>query len=99
MCPVPALARSQSKPAVGAPSRIGDSCTFYSFRTSSYKSHFLESPSGLKARGDGMRHGAPWRQLLLPLCHGPLLRRSCMSMYACAKQHLPPIHMCRRSLC
>ncbi|KAK9829742.1 hypothetical protein WJX72_007624 [[Myrmecia] bisecta] len=33
---------------LGAPLRIGESCTFHSFKTNNYKLHFLESPSGLK---------------------------------------------------
>ena len=39
----------ESKSQLGAPLRIGDSCTFQSFRTNNYKLHFLESPSGFKA--------------------------------------------------
>ena len=33
---------------MGAPLRIGEACSFYAFRASNYKLHFLESPSGLK---------------------------------------------------
>ncbi|CAL5228832.1 g12035 [Coccomyxa viridis] len=40
--------RTESKSQLGAPLRIGDSCTFQSFRTNNYKLHFLESPSGFK---------------------------------------------------
>ena len=42
------LCRSDEKQQLGAPLKIGDSCTFRSFRTNNYKLHFLESPSGLK---------------------------------------------------
>jgi hypothetical protein len=41
--------RSPTKQQMGAPMRIGDGCSFNSFRTSAYKLHYLESPSGLKA--------------------------------------------------
>ncbi len=43
-----AHAHSPAKQQMGAPMRIGDGCSFNSFRTSAYKLHFLESPSGLK---------------------------------------------------
>ena len=33
--------------------RIGDGCSFNSIRTSAYKLHFMESPSGLKVGGCG----------------------------------------------
>ena len=33
---------------MGAPLRIGEACSFFAFRASNYKLHFLESPSGLK---------------------------------------------------
>ena len=33
---------------MGAPLRIGEACSFYAFRASNYKLHFLELPSGLK---------------------------------------------------
>lgn len=33
---------------LGAPLRIGDTCSFQSFTTDNYKLHFAESPSGLK---------------------------------------------------
>jgi len=36
---------------LGATLRIGEACTFHSFRTNNYKLHFLESPSGLKVQG------------------------------------------------
>ena len=35
---------------MGAPTRIGQGCTFRAFKTDTYKLHFLESPSGLKVR-------------------------------------------------
>ncbi|CAL8470891.1 g10433 [Coccomyxa elongata] len=40
--------RTDTKSQLGAPLRIGESCTFRSFRTNNYKLHFLESPSGIK---------------------------------------------------
>ncbi|KAI7842439.1 hypothetical protein COHA_004078 [Chlorella ohadii] len=40
--------KNPAKQQMGAPQRIGDGCSFNSFRTSAYKLHFLESPSGLK---------------------------------------------------
>ncbi|KAK9904240.1 hypothetical protein WJX75_007479 [Coccomyxa subellipsoidea] len=40
--------RTDTKTQLGAPLRIGESCTFRSFRTNNYKLHFLESPSGIK---------------------------------------------------
>lgn len=40
--------RSETKPQLGAPLNIGNSCSFKSFRTNNYKLHFMESPSGLK---------------------------------------------------
>lgn len=46
--PAPSVRRSPAKQQMGAPLRIGDGCAFQSFRTSAYKLHFLESPSGLK---------------------------------------------------
>ncbi|DBA96345.1 TPA: hypothetical protein ACH3X3_002520 [Trebouxia sp. C0006] len=39
---------SETKPQLGAPLNIGNSCSFKSFRTNNYKLHFMESPSGLK---------------------------------------------------
>jgi hypothetical protein len=33
--------------------RIGDGCSFNSIRTSAYKLHFMESPSGLKVGRGG----------------------------------------------
>ncbi|KAL0032098.1 hypothetical protein WJX77_004962 [Trebouxia sp. C0004] len=39
---------SETKPQLGAPLKIGNSCSFKSFRTNNYKLHFMESPSGLK---------------------------------------------------
>ena len=45
---VPLLARSDSKPQLGAPLSIGNACSFRSFRTNNYKLHFMESPSGIK---------------------------------------------------
>lgn len=32
----------------GASLRIGEGCTFHSYKTNSYKLHFMESPSGIK---------------------------------------------------
>ncbi|GAB4821347.1 hypothetical protein N2152v2_008393 [Parachlorella kessleri] len=40
--------KNMSKQPVGAPMRIGDACGFQSFKTSNYKLHFFESPSGVK---------------------------------------------------
>ena len=37
----------EGKP-LGSQFRIGDACSFYSFRTSNYKLHFFESPTGIK---------------------------------------------------
>lgn len=39
---------SETKPALGEPFRIGEGCSFHSFRTNNYKLHFMESPSGFK---------------------------------------------------
>lgn len=39
---------SDDKPQLGAPLKIGQACTFKSFRTNNYKLHFMESPSGVK---------------------------------------------------
>lgn len=39
---------SGTKPALGEPFRIGEGCSFHSFRTNNYKLHFMESPSGFK---------------------------------------------------
>lgn len=39
---------SATKPALGEPFRIGEGCSFHSFRTNNYKLHFMESPSGFK---------------------------------------------------
>ncbi len=39
-----------SNAQLGAPLRIGEACTFSSFRTNNYKLHFLESPAGVKVR-------------------------------------------------
>ena len=39
---------SAEKPRLGAPMKIGEGCSFRSFRTDVYQCHFLESPSGLK---------------------------------------------------
>lgn len=41
---------SGRKRSMGTPARIGDGCGFRSFKTESYKLHFLESPSGMKVR-------------------------------------------------
>ncbi len=41
---------SANKPALGESFRIGDGCSFHSFRTNNYKLHFMESPSGFKVR-------------------------------------------------
>ena len=35
---------------LGAPLRIGEACSFHTFRTNNYKLHFHESLSGIKAR-------------------------------------------------
>lgn len=40
--------KEPNKPQLGAPFKIGQGCKFYSFRTNTYKMHFLESPSGIK---------------------------------------------------
>lgn len=45
------LHRSDDKPQLGAPLKIGQACTFKSFRTNNYKLHFMESPSGVKVYG------------------------------------------------
>jgi hypothetical protein len=37
----------EGKP-LGAQARIGEGCSFHSFRTNNYKFHFFESPSGIK---------------------------------------------------
>jgi len=37
----------EGKP-LGAQARIGEGCSFHSFRTNNYKLHFFESPSGIK---------------------------------------------------
>lgn len=37
----------EGKP-LGSQARIGEGCTFHSFRTNNYKLHFFESPSGIK---------------------------------------------------
>jgi len=42
--------RRRDNKVLGAPLRIGEACTFHSFRTNNYKLHFLESPSGLKVQ-------------------------------------------------
>lgn len=44
------LLHCRDNKTLGAPLRIGEACTFHSFRTNNYKLHFLESPSGLKVR-------------------------------------------------
>lgn len=51
---------SPAKQQMGAPMRIGDGCSFNSFRTSSYKLHFLKLPSALKvgAQGGSEEQGA-----------------------------------------
>lgn len=36
------------KPKLGTPMKIGEGCSYKSFRTNVYQCHFLESPSGLK---------------------------------------------------
>ena len=47
---------------MGAPLRIGEGCSFNSFRTSTYKLHFLEAPSGLKVCGGGVA-GVRWGEV------------------------------------
>lgn len=37
----------EGKP-LGSQTRIGEGCSFHSFRTNNYKLHFFESPSGVK---------------------------------------------------
>jgi hypothetical protein len=45
---LPCVMCSPSKQQMGAPMRIGDGCSFNSIKTSNFKLHYLESPSGLK---------------------------------------------------
>ena len=42
---------------LGAPLRVGEACSFRSFRTNNYKLHFLESPSGFKVDTCSFHHG------------------------------------------
>lgn len=40
--------RAKAGTQLGAPLRIGESCSFWSFRANNYMLHFLETLSGLK---------------------------------------------------
>ncbi|GMH39841.1 hypothetical protein BSKO_07745 [Bryopsis sp. KO-2023] len=40
--------KDSNKPKLGTQLKIGEGCSFHSFKTNVYKFHFLESPSGLK---------------------------------------------------
>ena len=42
------LRRNDDKPQLGAQLRIGEACSFQSFKTNNYKLHFMETLSGLK---------------------------------------------------
>jgi hypothetical protein len=46
--PVSHFYRPAGKQQVGGPCRVGDGATFRSFTTTTYKMHYLETPSGLK---------------------------------------------------
>eukprot|EP00252_Welwitschia_mirabilis_P007606 TRINITY_DN19143_c0_g1_i1.p1 TRINITY_DN19143_c0_g1~~TRINITY_DN19143_c0_g1_i1.p1 ORF type:complete len:166 (+),score=19.17 TRINITY_DN19143_c0_g1_i1:256-753(+) len=39
---------SPAKASLGVPQLPGQGCSFHSFRTNTYKLHFMESPSGIK---------------------------------------------------
>jgi len=56
--------KPEVKSQLGAPLRIGEVCSFHSFKASNYRLHFLESPSGLKMVLNTDEHARDCRELL-----------------------------------
>ena len=60
--------RSDDKPQLGAQLRIGEACSFQSFKTNNYKLHFMETLSGLKVGSLGCRGSRRAEQHTSPVC-------------------------------
>lgn len=85
----------EGKP-LGSQTRIGEGCSFHSFRTNNYKLHFFESPSGIKVcclentRCSDMTY--PTRYAVL----GPLATQSLALKHVVG--HIGP-HVCHSKMC
>ena len=62
--------RSDDKPQLGAQLRIGEACSFQSFKTNNYKLHFMETLSGLKVGFLGCRGSRRAEAACLPQLPG-----------------------------